>query len=359
MTRVNILSPGFDTANSRALLFPIVFWRKALGDHGLECHFFHKASPGLTDCDVLLVDSKFHRDEWKDHAENALSEFASFAECCRVIYADTTDSSGWIQTKLLPIVHGYAKAQLIKDRSAYLKPMYGQRLYTDYYHRTLGISDAEPEWSVPVTDPVHLQKLRVSWNSGLADYSLHGPAYTALYHRLPLGALLRFPRSLAPPSAPRPHDVSCRFGTQHARQSVAIQRRLIHERMASRTDTRKLSRRAYFQELRTSKIVVSPFGFGEINLRDFEVFLTGGLLLKPDMSHMETWPDLFRAGETMLAHAWDLSDFDVVLDRAVADYPALRALAERGQETYRAHLHGPQAIANFAAHFRGVIAPST
>ena len=33
-----------------------------------------------------------------------------------------------------------------------------------------------------------------------------------------------------------------------------------------------------------SKIVISPFGWGEITLKDFETFLTQGLLIKP-----KTW----------------------------------------------------------------------
>jgi hypothetical protein len=76
--------------------------------------------------------------------------------------------------------------------------------------------------------------------------------------------------------------------------------------------------------------VVSPFGFGEITLKDFEVFLTGGLLLKPDMSHMQTWPDVFRAGETMAAHAWDLSDFEDTVARTAACYDEFRLLPKPG-----------------------------
>jgi hypothetical protein len=220
----------------------------------------------------------------------------------------------------------------------------------------LNIEDADPEWSPAVTDPALRAKLRLSWNTSLADYSLHGPLRMAAYGRIPLRPLLRFPLEFLSPDAPRPNNMSCRFGAGYPRASVAAQRRLIRERLAGRMDTRKLSRRAYMRELCDSRIVVSPFGFGEITLKDFEVFLTGGALLKPDMSHMETWPDLFRADETMLVHAWDLSDFDEALERAIADCAGTQRIAAGGQVVYRDHMHGDAAAASFAAQLQMLIA---
>ncbi|MDT3687762.1 MAG: hypothetical protein RO009_22265 [Pseudorhodoplanes sp.] len=359
MPRIHVLTAGFETPNGRAFLFPLVVWRRELREAGFDVRFFNHSAADVTDCDVLLVDSKFHRDRWVSERNAVLGEFARLAEKCRVVYCDTTDSSGSLQADLLPAVHVYGKAQVLADRSHYLRPLYGQRLYADYYHRTLGIEDATPEWSVPVRDKYELEKIRVSWNSGLANYSLHGPARMALYHRLPLPGLLQFPQPTKLPSAPRQQGVSCRFGTDYPRATVAIQRKMIRDKLAGRIDTRKLSRREYFHELESSKLVVSPFGYGEITLKDFEVFLTGGLLLKPDMAHMETWPDFFRGGETMLAHRWDLSDFETQLEDAVTNYARHAEKALRGQEAYRAHTSGPDAPALFMRHLRNLIAPTT
>lgn len=355
MTRVHVLSRGFETPNGRAFLFPLIVWKYALRDHGIDLRIFGQLSNALTECDTLLVDSKFHRDRWDTDAETILEEFTTLAGRCRVIYCDTADSSGWMQTELLPIVHLYAKAQLLKDRTAYLKPMYGHRPYTDYYHRNFGAEDSSPEWSLAVHDPELLCKLRLSWNSGLADYSFFGPARAALYHHVPLPGLLRFPRCSSAPDTVRSNAVSCRFGVSHPRETVAIQRRLIHDRVKDFIDTRKLSRRGYFRELRMSKVVVSPFGFGEITLKDFEVFLTSGLLVKPDMSHMETWPDLFKTGDTMLAYRWDLSDFDAVIGRAVAEYAELRHIAKEGQQRYLAHINGAGAAEKFCNHLSSLL----
>lgn len=355
MRRVHVLSPGFDTPNGRAFLFPLVVWRDALADGGIQLRVFRALSAAATACDVLIVDSKFHRARWSSETEAVLDEFRGFAAKCRVIYCDTTDSSGWLQPALLPIVHGYAKAQLLKDRAGYLHPMYAQRPFTDYYHREFKINDSQPEWSAPVTDRRHLSKLTLSWNSGLADYSLHGPLRMAIYGRLPLPGLLRFPRRFVPPSASRPRALSARFTVNYSRETVAYQRRELRKRLSHSVDTEKLSRRAYFRELETSKVVLSPFGLGEITLKDFEVFIAGSLLIKPDMTHMDTWPEFFRPDETMVTHAWDLSDLDSVLARVNDDYPRYRAVAEAGQETYRKHLATPQAAELFVEHFKKML----
>jgi hypothetical protein len=223
--------------------------------------------------------------------------------------------------------------------------MYGNRLYTDFYHHDMGITDRMPEWSSPVVDETNLDKLKLSWNSGLADYSLLGPMRMHAYRLLPVRALIRFPENdFIRHSATSRNTVSCRFGANYDRDSVAWQRKKITEILRSKMSTVKLSRRKYFSELRVSRSVVSPFGLGEITLKDFEVFLTGGLLLKPNMDHMETWPDLFRNKQTILTHQWDLEDFGDVLARATTDSNEVREIADYGQELYRSHIskkHGP------------------
>ena len=162
------------------------------------------------------------------------------------------------------LLQGHA---LLAACEAYLQPAYGSRSYADYYHRTLRRRGRRSRnRSEPVADPAMLDKLRLSWNSGLADYSRFGPALMALYRRLPLRPLLSPPRRFTAASAPRSQDLSCRFGIVYARASVGWQRAEIRRRLGHRTATEKLGRAAYMAELRRARIVVSPFGWGEIAL---------------------------------------------------------------------------------------------
>jgi hypothetical protein len=355
---VHVLTPGFTTPNGCAFLFPLEFHRKALAERGVTLRTFRTVTGALGDCDVLIVDSKFHRLRWERESEAVVAEFAELKRrCSRLLYFDTTDSTGGIQVEILPLVDRYCKSQLLRDRKLYLQPMYGARIYADYYHRNFGVADSDPEYSVPVPDAALLGKLTLSWNSGLADHSLFGPARMALYRRVPLAPLLRFPAAIASPSRPRANPVSCRFGANYPRQSVAWQRRRTRILLGHRFRTAKVSRAAYFRELASSKLVVSPFGYGEITLKDFEVFLTGGILITPDMGHLETWPDLFRAGETMLTHRWDLTDLEAKIDEALGDYPRFRAVAEAGQAAYLQHLGGAAAQLRFIDRFLALVSP--
>lgn len=82
---------------------------------------------------------------------------------------------------------------------------------------------------------------------------------------------------------------------------------------------RRVDQKAYYEEMRSSRICVSPFGYGEICWRDFESVLMGSLLVKPDMSHVRTEPNIFIPGETYVPVRWDWSDLAEVCARYLAD----------------------------------------
>jgi hypothetical protein len=60
--------------------------------------------------------------------------------------------------------------------------------------------------------------------------------------------------------------------------------------------------------LYAAKLCFSPFGYGEVSWRDYEAVMCGSLLIKPDMSHIETRPDIFVPLETYVPVRWDLAD---------------------------------------------------
>ena len=356
--RVHLLTPGFTTPNGRAFLFPLVVWRRELLSVGIEFRFFSRVDAALTDCDVLAIDSKFYAPRWHVDGYRVESEIATLAEHVpKTLWFDITDSSGWDHARPLPYVTGWIKNQLLCDRSLYLRPIYGGgRLFADFAHANAGVDDEYPLWSEPIDRPELLRKLHVGWNSGLADYSMLGPMRMAGYGRLPWESLLNFPNPIRSPESSRPLGLSCRFGTSYVRASVAWQRQKIASQMDRYLSTGKLGRRAYLRELEQARVVISPFGLGEITLKDFEVFLTGGALLKPDMSHVETWPNFFQAGETMAVHAWDLSNFQEVWSNLLANDEQRMAIARRGQELYACHTVGQDAPELFTQHLQSILA---
>ena len=231
MRHINVLTPGFVTPNGRGFLFPLIVHERRLGSMGLRLGYFNAIGEGLTDCDVLIIDSKFFAPKWAAERFNrTLDEVAELAARSPVtVFFDQSDSTGWLQAQVLPYVTAYRKAQLLRDRRAYLQPHYGNRIYADYYHRKYGVEDEQPYNWRELKDEALLAKLGVSWNSGLADYGWLGPPRMALRDKLPFNFLLRYPTDFASPYSTRGTKISCRIGVSYARETVAYQRRRIQK----------------------------------------------------------------------------------------------------------------------------------
>ena len=180
-----------------------------------------------------------------------------------------------------------------------------------------------------------------------------------LYRRTRLPYLLSYPDSPVPNAQTRTKDLSARFGISYSRETVRYQREQIRDLLSRRLDTRKLNRRGYMKELRQSKIVLAPFGWGEITLKDFEVFFTGGMLLKPSMEHMETWPDFYADGLTYKSFDWNLSDVEKKIEWALENPETREAIASEGHHRYLRHTSGINAGEIFATHLTSVLTTST
>jgi hypothetical protein len=88
----------------------------------------------------------------------------------------------------------------------------------------------------------------------------------------------------------------------------------------------------YLKELRDSKISISPYGWGEVCYRDFESLIAGALLIKPAMSHLVTYPNVYLPNETYIPVSWDLSDLKEKLELIQANYSQHQQIAINGQE---------------------------
>jgi len=355
--RVNVLTAGFATSNGSAFLFPFVVHRRSLRNASIDVQFKNRNATDLTDCDVLLIDSKEFRHDWSEaKASRTLELLMSLRENARkIIWCDTSDSTGTLQSKVFPAVDKYLKSQILIERSLYATQIYGGRIFADYYHQSNGVDDeVEDAIDTPISKSDTL-KIGVSWNSGLADYSMYGPWRIGLYNQIPLPFLLRNPGRLNSVDNPRSNDLSARFGARYSRGTVRYQRESITKLLVDRLDTQKLNRRGYMKELQSSKVVLSPFGWGEITLKDFEVFLTGGMLLKPSLDHMNTWPNFFEKDVTYLSHDWDLSNVSERIDWAIENSTERLEIARQGQQRYIEHTSGPNASEHFISHIKEVL----
>ena len=358
MQRITVLSPGYLSANSQSFLFPLLHNRNLLRDQQIQIRFVSEASPNILECDKLLIDSKFYKEDWSRSPLSVIDDLAWFSERIgEVLWFHTGDSAGTLGAhikKILPYVKGVYKSQTYKDKSLYQRNLYGNRLYTDYYHRQHGVVDSEPADFDPVLTNEELKKINVSWNIGYARcFDFRGTYVSAAYKRFPsLKMLLQVKPRIKKVTTERPLGVYARMGLNFPRKTIGYQRRQFAALVGPQE---RVSRRIYYKEMKESKIVVSPFGWGEINTRDFESFIYGNLLIKPSMDHLDTFPNFFIPNETFLPYRWDHSDMGEVLSEAENHYEFFRSIAIEAQRRYVDETVSLDGREKFVAHFRDLV----
>jgi hypothetical protein len=219
----------------------------------------------------------------------------------RIIYFDGDDDLCVQWPQILPYVDLYVKKHLLRDRSQYLNRFIGKSNLTDFVHRRYDYSFAQDPISTETTPvpPEQLPKLNVGYNLAMDRniFRLYGERQSrATDEARDTDVVFRG-------SVPKDWIYYLRKDIEPALKRLEKSYRVIFP-------TRRVSIDEYYREMRTSKICISPFGYGEICWRDFEAILCGCLLVKPDMGHVETNPDIFLPHQTYLPVKWDFSDLE-------------------------------------------------
>ncbi|MDY7027517.1 MAG: glycosyltransferase [Spirochaetota bacterium] len=338
----------------------------------------------------------------------------------RVVFYNDGAAAGTNNFEFLPYVDRFIVKSMFRDRSQYLRPLYRNRLFTDYYHRMLGVTDPDLEEpsatdgaaadagagtaagvpsgaaaEVPagaesaqgVVKPEELEKLRLGWNIGVGDFPREdlrqrAGVFTARTVHPKLARLFfrnRMPEFMDPGEMPGDHGTSdggaaagVGLGAGGSAAGASMQARDIpvHARLGTlpapsvnrqreiflgmidgdpRFVTGRAPKKQYDGEMRRAMITLSPFGWGEVCFRDFEAVFAGTLLLKPDMSHIETWPDIYRPGETYVPLSWDGDDLLERVDYYLAHPREGEEIARNAQEVFR------QAVGQMRERFNAVM----
>ncbi|HMS96305.1 MAG TPA: glycosyltransferase [Tabrizicola sp.] len=211
----------------------------------------------------------------------------------------------------------YVKKHVFRDRSRYGQPTVGDTNLTDYYNQRFGISEQRQRFQVP---PDFLKKLVV------------GPSFLTSPLILPdlLGTM--------PNTSNRAVDLHARFETASGTpwyRAMRGEADAAVDRCSGLTILRGqgVRRSQFLAEMRASKVCLSPFGYGEVCWRDYEAIQCGAVLVKPDMSHVETDPDIFVPWETYVPVAWDMADLRDVLDRLLSDSALRNRIASKAFQT--------------------------
>lgn len=348
LVRIHLLTSVDDLS---VLNFPIHIHRSRLLRRNLDIRFHYCLSPHLAECDFVWINSKFFK-PWfvAGRRQEVLATLDRLKQGgASLFWFDTTDGTGTTQFEVMPYVSAYFKGQLLRDRKLYLKQHYGGRITSAFYHRQFDVEDAEDNYSPPPLREVDLPRLHLSWNSSLGcGWSKNYYSFGA-YYQIYAGVFRHAPRFLpafpvplskglvriVDPSVPRPNAIAGRFQTRYRRASIQFHRERIRDLLHKRSClTDRISPKAYKRELTNSRIGVSPFGWGEVCLRDWDLTAAGLALVKPDVSHMDTWPAIYVPHKTYIPFSWDFSDFDDVLNKLVDDPLLCNELAKNAQSAY-------------------------
>lgn len=352
---------------------PLHRWKDELLEHGIKVEFYtdHR-SRKLRDADYLLIHSRYFENGWqnvqKRTAENETDLISFLTEIRRtvgwLIWFDASDSSGSADFGIIEFVDSFLKKQLLKDLKYYTSNGYNSgdydlldsvpdqhvstgipskymlnqerkdiRIWLNESKRTREITKFRP------CQRSQLYKLKLAWNIGFNDYRQFGYKLSRLSNYLSYHSYeLRF----SDVNQPRMLDLAFR-GTIHygddPANAVSYQRRKILQ-LLSQTKLNvitgsRVSKSQYWKEMRNSKLSISPFGWGEVCYRDFETFIAGSILIKPSVTHLNTYPDLFIPQETYIPVRWDLSDLSEKLVHIADNYSAYKYIAANAQELYK------------------------
>ena len=362
--KVNILlsSNFFNDHCSYSFVFPILRSLNLIKDGGAEIKFFYSYKKNIFDGDILIIDSRFSGKQ-----ENTLQFIDNLQKNktkeLKIIFADTADNSGQIKTEFLSFVDTYWKGQILKNKNEYMRPHYGGRFFTDYYNKKNKIKDKNKQFSQPIKDKRLLKKIKVCWNMGLCDHGKYSHIKQKMFSIFKSRIFISNSKSSCNNYNNRKNNLSCRIGDKYERETVQFQRKKIKILIQEHTDTYKIDRFKYLNEMQNSKCVISPFGWGELCPRDFETFLCGGILIKPDMSFFDTWPNWYISKKdvdntdfhTYLSFKWDLSDLEKIFQSVIKKYAKFKHIAKQGQKTYMMYTKGESSKIIFAKRFLELI----
>jgi hypothetical protein len=310
------------TPISKAQVYPFLHYAHQLRQrYGAEVRCYpvapllEGAGPSPDPADAILLQIWFDRPH--DRIRRVLDSLRALNPDTPITFVDSFAHNDLRLGRVLnEQISFYTKKSLFRDSAHFFTPFRGDTNLTQYYGDLLAVPSQPVDWQVP---PDLLPKLRLSPNFFTA------PRFLALFP---------FPKAL--PCNRRTLDIQTRFdetGTpwyQAMRKSAAAHVRAIPGISVSGPE--KFSLKLYSDELRRSRLCFSPFGYGEVCWRDIEAIMAGAVLVKPDMGHLDTLPNLYEAGVTYLPVRWDFSDLEEVVTTALRDPARCEVIA---LEAYR------------------------
>lgn len=305
LIKVLLVSDG-TASTSEEQFNPFSFCRSELRDrwkvistHLLITDVLRLSAFVLRSFDVVILKLSFRTGA--EESLNIVRTIASALNDRRLIYFDGDDDLAVQWPGILRYVDLYVKKQVFRDRSQYLKRFVGKSNLTDFVHRKYNYNFSDDPVATE-TSPLsveHISKLCIGCNLA-SDRNI-----VELYDRVRIGSSRQTKSNDVIFRGSVPND-----WMRFLRREVGPALERLNNRYRIIMPVHRVSIDEYYREMQSSRICVSPFGYGELCWRDFEAVLCGCLLVKPEMSHVETNPDIFMPYKTYVPVRWDFSDLE-------------------------------------------------
>lgn len=282
-------------------------------------------------CDVAMVFSAWDADASKLH--EMFAQLRARPKCPRLIYFDALDQSCSPFLGIAEHVDLYVKKQLLKDRTRYLQPSPTGYLFSDFMAEHCGLDMGSWHFGSTIAEE-HLHKLYLGWNVATKDSLVRELSLSRVKQLIPRPQTsidLHYRVGLDDPEDPGRYYNAHREILCDALHGLDDQFTVVAAAGASA----RVPYKTFLRELRSSRMAVSPFGWGEVTDRDYLVVLNRTLLVKPDMSHIETEPNIYIPGVTYAPLRWDLSDLRDVCQYYKEHADEAEAMATAALERYR------------------------
>lgn len=100
----------------------------------------------------------------------------------------------------------------------------------------------------------------------------------------------------------------------------------------------RIPQQQFYENMYNSKIVMAPIGYGEMAVRDIEAASFGSILIKPDMSYINSFPFIYEDKKTYIACKYDWSDVEEKIDYVLSNYNELQPyLTENLRNNYKTY----------------------
>ena len=348
-------------------MFPLRIYKKELAYLNIKVLFFNYLNKNTLSSDVIIISSYranecFSNFAKKNNIDIGNNNYLPIIELIRshgisIIWFDTSDTTGISFPNFLNHVNVYLKQQILK------KTTDTDNLYYDYFYRKYFHNYWKTERDKLQIDSKQIKraysKVTLGWNMAFSDWKIHGKdrmlrSFNIIFpsiknnfnlYRKPLIERQKRTWFLGENKGHIVNDY-------HRRLLITAIKKYNKKHNIPDYSYESISYNKYNKLLKETAVVPSPYGLGEICYRDFEILFSGCVMIKPNMDHIKTWPNMYKPMETYIPCKWDFSDFEDRINWIFNNMSKAQKIATNGQNLIGNLLMKEN---NFTQRFKNII----